>query len=436
MNQFGNKSPMTSKKMESQSHKVSLTEVQQGLKAIQLKRLSRLSAFVTSHSSEHEVYGAESLQKSSTESLINDGIGTISEESIRVSNVGSPRTDTKVKQNFTPKTVRRRKVLNKFNCASNIYVSSSDEESVKEFGREDINSKIVDHSYNQEGLTTIKDLNKKYTVQKLSQRKPIYFSNEFSLDQIKPETQTKTLIMYDGNYSNHSKELLESSEVVENKLVSTVSTCLATQTIPKYPVLTSEERTDILISKSNEFKQQNAKTENLKVMRTVQRKLSDVSKEEKILRKLHMNYITVNKLLENENKRYEIDSDELENFKQNLKEAKSIFFEYEARVNKLDKKFHLFQNIRQDLAMIREKIRTFRGIQKDHSFVEIMNKLNFYKEEVQNSPYRERQEISEYIKLCFILLNDKLEQNEILLKDLFDEIISIIIVHNIRETVL
>lgn len=537
-------SPQLSRKHD--APKVSLNEVQEGLKVIKQKRLSRLSAFVAEQSRLFEERSQSSEQQNAKNQtanrLLNENynipsLNSISETS--VVNLDEKQTKVEVTERLKQdsfKSSPKKSFLNKFNCVvNNKGYCSSDDETEKETSHAKNNKNLDDNNENNVHTNKLDEHSEAIQYQKHLQRKPIYFSDEFNLDSHSSEKCFKALpkkiaeTKYEGTpiasakkYFQYSSSSLPSivheanqkeenipsqkakfpktnsvdyiptstdsikNEIItggngfseelnpkniiimkheatsiatlKNKLDNVFSNsskkdteisgdrdlCAGTNTLErKVQVLKnklSEEKSIFGVNKTDEFKLKYSVKEKDASLGE-QKKILNLSKEEKLLKKLQINYSTVDKLLKSDTvDDCHIDSDEMEDFKNTLYDAKELLANYEIKIKLLDEKIPLqkLNHIRKYLEEIKEEINNFRGLSIDNLYTDMLNRLKSIEEELKliSNKIKQKQEISEYLKLCYILLEDRVNSNEIMLRDILKDLVEIISRRRIKETFL
>lgn len=468
MEKYGSNSPVPPRK--TMTSKVSLNEVQEGLKAMRQKRLSRLSNFVEEQTKLFEVrsrskdrvqFNNQDIHISSSENSKNSNFEAISEENVKENIVEKTRSDSNVnvKQTKSVDTVRplpKRKFLNKWNCVvSQASISSSNEDIAEGPG----NTELVKLDKMNVKEILSEDKENREGIQDVSHRKPIYFSEDFSLDSLlkvsENEKQYSSLPVSVGralkgteisNTSNADTKFSSFKSPVErnteNQIKSSDRSVLG-ETQKNIPKSSFEEKVSFVVNNTDGLKQSvypnlpstSTKKETSRgpfgLSKELSKKTLSLSKEEKIMKKLQMNYSTVDNLLQNysDDECY-IDSDEMEDFKNTFNDAKNLLHDYETKLNTLQERLPSRQmsTIRKKLADIRENIDHFRGLRKDSSYNDLLKTVYSIENEILSLPRecKGRQEVLEYVKLYLILLQDKVNMNEQMLQDMFAELVDVI----------
>lgn len=459
---LGKSSPQTSKKLELSSLKVSLNDVQEGIKAMHQKRLSRLSAVVAEKtgllegridSKDRDSDNIQTTQRMSSENSI---VKSVSFESIleekSAGNSAYQDSDTNVEVSFKSKGEAfklqpRRKFLNKFNCVVNKEQFSSPDEEQSEFSKCGRTSK--DNGGDIKQSNGLDENNGNISVQKLLQRKPIHFPNDFTIDSLSkfgrnssnPQVNSvKPLVSINMKQNDSHLGSVKSSDMIRKQQLSKDT---LTRDLPAEAPSSSfyREPDKFGLNKTDEFKMKYSGRMDIKSAGEHRKKTINLPKEEKILKKFQMNYSTLTNLVKNDSdKDCSIDSDEMEHLQNTLKDARALLEDYEVKLKTLNEKLQIrkFNDFREGIDDIRRQIVSFRGLRQDGLYGELVRKLTSFEKEIWRfqQTTMEKQEILKYLKSCSTLLENRVKINEQLLYELLKELVNIISTRRIKETFL
>lgn len=422
------KSPQLIKKRMFIPPKVSQNEVQESLKAMRQKRLSRVNAHVADQTRLFEMRSEGSDQDSCDSQ--NDINCTKISENKEVNVIRTENGKNVVEE--TIKKIPKRKFLNKFNCAVNqVDLSSSNEDLTKDgetMSKENLNSANTSNvSSANENIVYPQN-----TIQKLSQRKPIYFPDKFVLDSVPKENIQSTLVVNNTLPGfNQDKSIVSTNKEIPIKPIEDVQI---------KPSVISKQTVKFGTNKTDEFKLKHFSNVDSNSFRDQSQKTLNLSREEKVLKKLQLNYATVKNFVNNESDENEVDSDEMEDFENTLRDSKKVIADYEDNIAKLAEKLPLrkLKNIKKGITEIRGHIEKFRGLRRDFLYMDLSKRLSAYEKELLKLPnkVKQKQEFVEYNKLCSILLEDKVKNNEILLNNLLNDLVYVIALRKNNETLL
>lgn len=414
---------------------IKLNDVQQSLKAIQQKRLSRLN-MCTDMSQENRCTDL-SIQSVNT---------SIVKEDTSVNKLDAIET-TFTKINQDNKGLSKRRFLAKFNCVGVQSEILSPNKTISE----EQESSGSDSKVQYENETSVNHPSRENILDRTSTPHVVSSSvDELDNNENKINTdklmQTKTHPSFDDLQANNQL----------NKAVtySNVNTKISVQkphhNCPTDPQLLTEdltEKNEELLPRNDsigpsENQQSKILVNNIKNYKTqISSNSFKLSQNEKVVKKFQINCVAVKKILENissSSSECEIDKDEMEDFMKTLNETKTVLLDYENNVNKLAIKlsFRKVEEIRKDLKDVYFFINHFRGLRRDSSFTLLCERLNTFEGEIQNITTKEKQELLEYLGCCNKLLNNKVKRNEERLFIIFNEIIDNIKISYINETYL
>lgn len=446
---------ISNQKLEPPSSEVTLTEVQKDLKALRQKRLIRLSAFVTAQSKISEIRSLnrerdsddnESVNRSSGENVVTSSFEAISEDESSVSRkeIFNKIKNKKKLVELNIKQLPKRKFLNKLNCVINQEELYSSTENLTTESQHGENSKMTVGRINKTEIA-VGNLNREMnqnSIQSLSQSDHTsYFLKEDPLDSVLKESTDEQVYFSLPSEVNGSKQEMKTFGSTQDdspgKSSSGVKKVEPNSTIPLIKDAESrnfsvfQESTTAGINKTDEFKLKYFKNPLIKSTKENHKKTLNLTNEEKIMKKLQINYLTLDKLLKNgSDEDYDVDTDEIEDFKKTLCDAKTLLVDYEIKMTKLQQKLPVWKvnNTRRGLEDIRRHIDSFRGRRKDISYIKLAENILFYEKEILHisNRFRAKQELLEYAKLCSILLEDKVRYNEVLLYEVFTELVDVI----------
>lgn len=421
--------------------KINLKEFETSFKAMQQKRQSRLSNYLGEQNYIENASGQTEIETEVNStfgvSLKSSTLGRISEENSKNSisriecSEKTSHSDFEVNKKCMEadsKTAFRIKPLNTFSGVSS---------NVDSFQKE-IPTK-VDNKKPEKANSTNNVRDDQQYMSKLSKRKPIHFSNDYIVDT---GSAAASVISNDSIPSN-LKGSTVSSNLQKCKDLNKESNTPMKST-PNTGVLKYVSGEHLQPMQINEISQTN-KSYKLQEYRKQGNPLNDgktFSKNEKILRKLHMHYLTMETFLKDAISvgEYDIDDDEMNDIKNTLSATKDFLVDYENKILQLDEKLPLrkFYKVKQDLEVIKKDILCYRGLRKDIAYTEIYRKIIFYEELLRKLPnaVKGRKELCDSALLCFKLLEMKVNNNEMMLSNLFTELVDMICLRKIKETYL
>lgn len=160
-----------------------------------------------------------------------------------------------------------------------------------------------------------------------------------------------------------------------------------------------------------------------------------LNREEKVLKKFQTNWNTITDILDN---KFDVDYDEIENFKTNLDEIGKLLNEFGEMINSLESRQPLtstrkeLDDLRIQVSGTKKSVSNFRGLKRDEIYNKIFNQLEYYATEIDrvSEVEEERQSFLNEVEQCSKLLERKAVKHEQFLQELIVEQVEMIANHS------
>lgn len=409
------KSPIFPRKA---SNKEFLNEVEEKLKAMRQKRLSRLSAFVEEQSKLSEIRSnARDIEDKEIDQAVlsiqneatnpKSSFRTIVEEIINNDSVDKyDNNKSKIecienKQTVKNKTSSTIKFINKLSC-----VGVPDMRSPVDYNITETDSSYSPRSDSIENSQeNTEELYKKPVkpIIKYLQRNTINFPDNFSVDledksdegnfsKTLPLSKTHPSLFHSDNHKDRKSSKIDSEDLIVNDTdrpylkrnslsdlpVNNIeeSTVNSYDRILKQPMVSfgkstsnltkvsSDSFSEVKVEEPNQTDETKLKKDKTSIplnkFKPFHLPLNTVisskkpNRAEKIVRKLQTNWITVNEILENDS---DVDADEMEDLKNTISDSRDLLLEYERKVKYIENKKQPSSRHKEELDTIKNKLR-------------------------------------------------------------------------------